>query len=138
MEVIMCDYSLEIYRTVPAKVHGTYQTHRFPTGSIGFITPNDYFVAVCMPYNACFKLSGILEEVQKGHGVPSEDSARFVRCYNTLHRDAVMFTNGAVLTLQELGEGVTAYVWAVPSIAEEDDSFLTNRRADRSSLLVSA
>jgi hypothetical protein len=37
----MCDYSLEQYRSRPARVGESYLTHRFPSGTIGFIAPGD-------------------------------------------------------------------------------------------------
>lgn len=35
----MCDYSLEAYRSRPAQLGEQYETHQFPSYSIGFIAP---------------------------------------------------------------------------------------------------
>ena len=36
MEEIMCDYSLEHYRSRPAQLGEKYETHQFESRSIGF------------------------------------------------------------------------------------------------------
>ncbi len=44
----MCDYSLEMYQSRPARAGERYETHRFHSGSIGFVSPGALDVAVCM------------------------------------------------------------------------------------------
>src|SRR5260370_16388430 len=46
--LIMCDYSLEMYGSRPAREGELYVTTRFPSGSIGFASPGDPRTAVCM------------------------------------------------------------------------------------------
>ena len=47
----MCDYSLEAYRSRPAREGEHYTTHRFPSGAVGFIAPGDKVTAICMAYD---------------------------------------------------------------------------------------
>ena len=47
----MCDFSLELYRSRPARVGERYETPRFPSGTVGFIAPGDVSTAVCMAYD---------------------------------------------------------------------------------------
>ena len=42
----MCDFSLELYRSRPARVGERYETHRFPSSTVGFIAPGDCSTAV--------------------------------------------------------------------------------------------
>ena len=44
----MCDYSLEMYGSRPAREGEIYVTTRFPSGSIGFASAGDPRTAVCM------------------------------------------------------------------------------------------
>ena len=37
MELCMCDYSLELYRSRPATKNETVTLHRFPSGTMGFV-----------------------------------------------------------------------------------------------------
>jgi len=60
----MCDYSLEAYRSRPARLGERYETHRFESYSIGFIAPGDPSTAVCMAYDTKLRLEGIPEVVQ--------------------------------------------------------------------------
>ena len=61
----MCDYSLEAYRSRPARLGERYETHRFESYSIGFIAPGDPSIAVCMAYDTKLRLEGIPEVVQR-------------------------------------------------------------------------
>ena len=44
----MCDYSLEMYQSRPAQQGEEYISNRFPSGSIGFVSPGDQSIAICM------------------------------------------------------------------------------------------
>ena len=57
----MCDYSLEAYRSRPARLGERYETHRFESYSIGFVAPGDPSTAVCMAYDTKLRLEGIPE-----------------------------------------------------------------------------
>jgi hypothetical protein len=61
----MCDYSLEAYRSRPARLGERHETHRFESYSIGFIAPGDPSTAVCMAYDTKLRLEDIPEVVQR-------------------------------------------------------------------------
>jgi hypothetical protein len=48
----MCDYSLEMYGSRPAREGELYVITRFPSGSIGFISAGDPRTAVCLQCDA--------------------------------------------------------------------------------------
>lgn len=106
----MCDYSLEMYRSQPAQEGVDYQTHRFPSRSIGFVAPSDASTAVCMACGMKLKLEGIPEEVQRAIGVAASEVVTFIRLENGMYHDGVRFANDAEVTLQRLGTGVKAVV----------------------------
>ena len=104
----MCDYSLEHYRSRPAREGERYVTHRFESGSIGFTSPGDCRTAVCIPRDTRLHLSGIPETVQRSLGVGPEAEATFAEVPSGRCNDGVEFAPGKVVSLQYLGEGVTA------------------------------
>jgi hypothetical protein len=106
----MCDYSLEQYHSRPAVAGERYETHRFPSGTVGFVAPGDRSVAVCMACDTRLELEDIPEAVQKACGVSSNESAVFARLEGGPHFDGVRFANNAEVTLQRLGPGVKANV----------------------------
>ncbi len=106
----MCDYSLEAYRSRPAQEGVGYETHRFPSRSIGFIAPTDVVTAVCMACGMQLKLEDIPEDVQQTVGVTANEFVTFARLETGMYRDGVRFANGAEISLQQLGPGVKAIV----------------------------
>lgn len=102
----MCDYSLEMYRSRPAAVGEKYQTHRFPSGTVGFVAPADPSVAICVACDSRLELKDIPEAVQKACGVSSSEQVAFTRLESGPYHDGVRFSNGAQVTLQRLGPGV--------------------------------
>jgi hypothetical protein len=110
MEVTMCDYSLEAYRSRPAGLGEKYETHRFESHSIGFVAPGDPSTAVCIECDMKLRLEGIPERVQRTKRVSANEDVTFTRIEKGLHHDGVRFGNGAEVTLQELGTGVKAYL----------------------------
>jgi hypothetical protein len=110
MEEIMCDYSLEAYRSRPAQLGERYETHLFPSYSIGFIAPGDPSTAVCMACDMKLRLEGIPERVQRVHGLSVNEDVTFTRLEHGQHHDGVRFGNGVEVTLQELGSGVKGHV----------------------------
>jgi hypothetical protein len=107
---IMCDYSLEAYRSRPAWEGEQYVTSRFTSGSIGFIAPGDAMTAICMAYDMRLKLENIPQTVQTALGVKETELVTFARLDSDLFQDGVRFDNGAQVTLQRLGPGVKASV----------------------------
>ena len=55
----MCDYSLEAFQSRPARMGEEYISNKFPSGSIGFVSPGDRSVAICMACDMELKLSRI-------------------------------------------------------------------------------
>lgn len=106
----MCDYSLEAYRSRPAREGERYTTHRFPSGAVGFIAPGDAVTAICMAYDTKLTLEDIPQAVQKATGAQASELVTFSRIENQLFQDGVRFENGAVISLQQLGTGVQACV----------------------------
>ena len=108
----MCDYSLEAFRSRPARQGEEYITNRFPSGSIGFVSPGDQSVAICMACDMELELSRIPSVTQAQAGVGETERVTFTQVDGPYHRDAVRFANGKVMTLQALGAGITAWLAA--------------------------
>jgi hypothetical protein len=106
----MCDYSLEAYRTRPARQGEHYKTHRFPSGTVGFIAEGDTVTAICLAYDTKLNLDAIPQAVQEALGVQASEPVTFTRLETSLFQDGVRFANGAEVSLQRLGTGVKAYV----------------------------
>jgi hypothetical protein len=111
MEEIMCDYSLEAYRSRPTQLGEIYETHQFPSYSIGFIAPGDPSTAICMACDTKLRLEGIPERVQRANAISANEDVTFTRLEKGPHHDGVRFANGAEVTLQALGVGVKGYVY---------------------------
>jgi hypothetical protein len=102
----MCDYSLEAYRSRPARVGEQYVTHRFPSHGIGFIAPGDPETAVCMSCDTRLRVENLPEHVRSHFGVAAEETVTFVRLEGGQFHDGIRFANGAEVSLQHLGAGV--------------------------------
>ena len=105
----MCDYSLEAYRTRPAREGERYVTTRFASGSIGLAAPGDATIPVCVPCDTALRLEGIPAEMQARHDLHAVEDAILVHLDRGAWRDGVRFQNGATMSLQLLpiGIGVT-------------------------------
>lgn len=106
----MCDYSLEHYQSRPARHGEKYVSTRFQSGSIGFAVPGDQSVAVCMMYDTRVKLEGLPVSLASRLGLAAAETATFTRVEYGAYQDGVRFENGKVLSLQELGPGVSAWL----------------------------
>ena len=100
MEEIMCDYSLEHYRSRPAQLGEKYETHQFGSWSIGFIAPGDASTAICMACDTKLRLEGIPELIQRRLRVSANENVTFTRLEAGPHHDGVRFANGAEVTLR--------------------------------------
>jgi hypothetical protein len=89
-----------------------YITNRFPSGSVGFVSPGDQSVAICMACDTELELSRIPPSVQTMANVGDSEVVAFTQVDGPGHRDSVRFRNGNVVTLQKLGPGVMA--WLLP------------------------
>ena len=87
MEEIMCDYSLETYRSRPAQLGERYETREFESLSIGFIAPGDPRTAVCMAYDTKLRLEGIPERVQRAKCVSANEDVTFIRLERGPHHE---------------------------------------------------
>jgi len=131
----MCDYSLMNVPNRLAREGEELVAHRFPTGSMGLASPQDlrsiadpppvrksfwrglkeFFnpprpqpvAAVCIPPGASLRLQDIPLRMQHDLHVGAVENVIFTQitaAANT-YRDAVRFTNGREVRLQELREG---------------------------------
>ncbi|MGH6842523.1 MAG: hypothetical protein ACREDV_10600 [Methylocella sp.] len=104
----MCDYSLEMYASRPARESEKYVTTRFPSGSIGLAAPGDCTTAVCVQYDTRLKLEGISSDLQNRLDVKDDEEVIFARLEHGAYRDGIKFRNGKEISLQLLGSGVGA------------------------------
>lgn len=102
----MCDYSLEMYASRPAREFEKYVTTRFPSGSIGLAVLGDCTTAVCVQYDTNLNLEGIASDLQTRVGAKSAEQVVFARLQHGAYRDGVRFGNGKEISLQLLGSGV--------------------------------
>jgi hypothetical protein len=111
----MCDYSLEMYGSRPAREGELYVSTRFPSGSIGFAAPGDPRVPVCVQCDTKVVLTDIPASMQKTYRIGAEVETVFAQRETGLYRDGLRLRDGRFLSLQELPPGVGAYV---PSLLE--------------------
>jgi hypothetical protein len=103
----MCDYSLEMYASRPARESEKYTTTRFPSGSIGLSVPGDCTTAVCVQYDTRLTLANISSDLQKRLDISEQEDVVFARLEHGAYRDGVKFANGKEISLQLLGAGVS-------------------------------
>ena len=106
----MCDYSLEMYGSRPARESERYETTRFPSGSIGLASPGDCGTAVCVQYDTRLRLENIPVHLQASLRIKATEEVTFVRLDHGAYRDGVRFANGKDISIQQLNSGVTAVV----------------------------
>jgi hypothetical protein len=112
----MCDYSLELYDSRPARAGEIYVTTRFPTGSTGLAAPNERDTAVCISCGTRLNLENISEEKQAALGVGPTETVVFVALREGLYRDGVEFSNGLRVALNRLGTGVMVSLADAPTV----------------------
>lgn len=105
----MCDYSLEMYQSRPARAGERYETHRFASGSVGFIAPGNPDTAICFACDARVKLVNVPLHLRQALD-ESAISATFVRLDLGPHHDGVRLAGGQEVSLQQLGLGIEAYL----------------------------
>jgi hypothetical protein len=103
----MCDYSLEMYGSRPAREGERYVTTRFPSGSMGLAAPGQPGTAVCMACDTKLAISDIPAELAARHGFAEREEATFIRLDSGVYRDGLRFANGIELSLQQLPVGVS-------------------------------
>lgn len=104
----MCDYSLEMYGSRPAREGERYVTTRFPSGTIGLAAPDKPGTAVCLACDTPLAIDSIPDELRRAHGLKDREEAVFIRLDSGSYRDGVRFGNGAEVSLQRFlpGTGV--------------------------------
>lgn len=106
----MCDYSLEMYRTKPARAGERYVTTRFATGTMGLASAGDPTTPICVQCDTRLRLDGIPDELQRTLGVGATEEVVFTRLDQGYFRDGIRFANGAELSLQRLPPGIDTTV----------------------------
>jgi len=106
----MCDYSLEMYGSRPARESEAYETVRFPSGSIGLAAPADCSAAVCVQYGSRLRLENIPLHLQASLRVKACEEVTFMRLDQGAYRDGLRFANGKEISMQQLSSGVAAVV----------------------------
>ncbi len=129
----MCDYSLEMYGSRPAREGERYITTRFPSGSIGLASPGDCSTAVCVAYDTHMALADISPEVQTNLGIRPREDVLFVRLEHGAYRDGIRFANGREISLQRLNVGVAV---TVTKILGTDDHHHDEHQHEHNSALV--
>ncbi len=103
----MCDYSLEMYISRPAREGERYVTTRFPSGSMGLAAPGQPGTAVCMACDTKLAVMELPVEFASRHGFGASEEAVFVRLDSGVYRDGLRFANGVELSLQQIPAGVS-------------------------------
>ena len=106
----MCDYSLEVYGSRPAREGERYVTTRFPSGTIGLAAPDKTGTVVCLNCDTALEIDGIPETMRREFGLRTREDAFFIRIDSGIYRDCVRFSNGAEVSLQRFPPGVTVAV----------------------------
>jgi hypothetical protein len=117
----MCDYSLEHYQSRPARRGERYESTRFSSGSVGFIEAGKPGIAVCMACDTSLRLDNLPQALQTRLHVGASTMATFTRLESGLYHDGLRFENGAAVSLQELGPGVSAVL--VDALLPEHEPF---------------
>ena len=95
----MCDYSLEMYGSRPAREGELYVTTRFPSGSIGFAAPGDPRIPVCVQCDTRVVLTDIPFTMQATYGIGSEVETIFAQRETGLYRDGLRLKDGRFVSL---------------------------------------
>ena len=135
----MCDYSLHGIENRLAVEGEVLVVHRFQTGSKGLTSPSylntdtkpknflsllassfagpSYECAVCIPDGAELIMTGISPAFQFSKGVSPTEVVIFRQMseQDATHRDAIEFSNGTTINLQELEVGQRVGVVALSS-----------------------
>jgi hypothetical protein len=140
----MCDYSLMSIPNRLAVAGEELVTHRFQSGSLGLASPEakpagfwaalkrsfspPVTPAVCIPPGARLALQDIPAQLQREVGAGPVEEVTFTQltASDNNYRDAVRFSNGAEVRLQELCEGMRVKVLDL-SCAEDWHAFEERR-----------
>jgi len=116
----MCDYSLELIRSRPAKAGDKMVSTSFPnTPTRGFALADDRSVAVCLlpgtelSFEKEVQCDGVIFSWTPGHKVAKFQQVNKGKWH--LHRDALEFPDGKIVLLTQLREGQYATVLQLPA-----------------------
>ena len=111
----MCDYSLELIRSRPAKAGDKLASTSFPnTPTRGFAAADDRSVAVCLlpgtelSFEKEIRCEGVIFSWTPGHKVAKFQQVNKGKRH--AHRDALEFPDGKIVLLTQLREGQYATV----------------------------
>jgi hypothetical protein len=118
----MCDYSLDLVASRPAKVGDKLVTANFPhTVTRGFASLDDRNVAVCLLPGTELAFedevrceTGFVLSWRLGHRVAKFQQVNKGR--SNVHRDALEFPDGKIVLLTQLCEGQRATVLQLPAL----------------------
>lgn len=115
----MCDYSLELYHSVPATAGETLQVTRFSTGSIGFAAPGCSDVATCVPEGTILRAE--IPNPEFGLAIEDVIMARVHADLSHSHHDAVRLESGEHLSLQYLRVGSRVRILMLANAQARED-----------------
>jgi hypothetical protein len=118
----MCDYSLDLVASRPAKVGDKLVTTHFPhTVTRGFAALDDRNVAVCLLPGTELAFedevqfeTGFVLSWRLGHRVAKFQQVN--KGQSNVHRDALEFPDGKIVLLTQLCEGQRATVLQLPAL----------------------
>jgi hypothetical protein len=117
----MCDYSLQNVKNRQANLGDKLFTHRFNSGTTGFVAPEDAHVAICLLPGTELSFAYEIKRSRLwpwSKNIIPHKTAIFrqvnVDC-PTVHHDALEFPDGDMLLLTYLMEGQEAVVLQLPA-----------------------
>jgi len=118
----MCDYSLELIRSRPAKAGDKLASTSFPnTPTRGFAAADDRSVAVCLlpgtelSFEKEIRCEGVIFSWMPGDKVAKFQQVNKGKRH--VHRDALEFPDGKIVLLTQLREGQYATVLQLPALS---------------------
>jgi hypothetical protein len=120
----MCDYSLELIMSRPAKAGDKLVSTRFPnTPTRGFASADDHSVAVCLlpgtelAFEEDIRCDGVIFSWSRGHKVAKFQQVN--KDKHHAHHDALEFPDGKIVLLTQLSEGQHATVLQLPALSSD-------------------
>jgi hypothetical protein len=118
----MCDYSLELIMSRPAKAGDKLVSKRFPnTPTRGFASADDRSVAVCLlpgtelSFEEEIRCDGVIFSWSPGHKVAKFQQVN--KGKHHVHHDALEFPDGKIVLLTQLSENQHATVLQLPALS---------------------
>jgi hypothetical protein len=117
----MCDYSLELIKSRPAKAGDKLVSTSFPnTPTRGFASADDHSVAVCLlpgtelSFEEEIRCDGVIFSWSPGHKVAKFQQVNKGKQH--VYHDALEFPDGKIVLLTQLREGQYATVLQLPAL----------------------